>query len=1393
MALDVETLRFTAVFEDGASAGLAAATKRTDDLATATAAVDTVATRTGKTYEAVNRRLDEQAVLTAKVIKINRDHEQSVQAINRALEVGRVDQEQSIEQTRRAGLVRDQDLQKARDSAAAMAERFGVAGAAVAQAGVSAGASAFAMRQLGVQSMQAASSIASGQPIFTTLVQQGHQVVDVMLSTGTGFSLVGQAAKSVAAALLTPTAAAIAVGVAFAAIVIHASDLDAQSRALSINLRAVGRDGEIAASGLQSYVRVLQNGGIARNDAVSILSTLSRNPALGSAQIGQVAGLTADTATAVGTDPQTAAKRLGDAAGGSYSAIKSLDDELNILTADQRVAVRVMLEHGQRTEAVTLVMDQLNKQVKGLDHDALTPMTASLREMSNAWGSFADAVVKNGAVKWYLDYLASVVKGTTNIVTATGSSNSGSSVSQLQADMAKIETQLSSRDSYGDLQITGAARQILSDRVTGMRSEILGLTMSNQSFAGSPNDVGGSYVGTSGYGESQRQSKELQPSQQAVADAQRLARAGPAGRSTAQAEIDAENIIRDKGLTGLAMEEQRRLSLKKVIIEEGAARQEEMDVILRQTTAEMALVRASDEGRASMLRARAQAEAHAQAATKGGVAEAALADAILNRNAAQEASKGAQQLLDMNEQIAATEKLIVAEKSGDRATYYATLDQKIRDATKSLVANRDAATDPKIKAALTAEVVLMGQKIEKQQLLNADSDAAKQIRAGQGMLSDLKAEGELIGVSAEQRERELAALRTIRSLISGGKAADADSLTDTQKALVEQSRTIASANYQLRQQQSLYDGIAQAASQAFDQVGSAITNAFIGGQRAAVNWGNVARGVATSVIQQMLKLSVVNPLMNSFTGGSLPSLSMFGGGGLFSMGESARPSADFVGPMPADSGVGGLFSQGSGLSNAFNGSQSVFSGGSMMASLGGAAAGFGLGNMASSLMRTGNTQQGMVGSGLGGLAGAAIFGPIGGVVGGLLGGIVGSLFGPGKAHHGWSYDVTTDSTGMLGVDNAHIDSIAKEQYAADTAEMAKVNDWLKANGLKASGSYQVGGNNAGVMPGSLDTGFSALRFTSTDAKFNGQLAGREFSDPTNLNDFQTLVQQTIPALIGGDGSIKTAIDALTKTFEDAITKAKAFGLATDDLSAAQAKQTQAARDAIALVVSQAETGYQSRLLAATGHTAEANILNFDLQASQQRATAAKQLTDAFGDAYASTTDYARILGELNTALDAERKSVVDGPRLQAASAAMGVVSSLRTFAQGLSTSGASPLSPQAQLLSAQRQFDAVAGSAIQGDASSLSQVQSYATNLLTVSRNVNGSGLAYATDFSHVVDMLSQAASQSADTLTASFLAATTQNQTDQLVTAIGNLQDEVTKLRTEVAQNTSAPARVAA
>ena len=88
------------------------------------------------------------------------------------------------------------------------------------KAGASVGQLKFANQQLTVQFSQFVSGIATGQPILMTLIQQGHQVADVMWASGISMKEMAQGAVkmlgSAFSLLLTPVGAAITAFVAVA-------------------------------------------------------------------------------------------------------------------------------------------------------------------------------------------------------------------------------------------------------------------------------------------------------------------------------------------------------------------------------------------------------------------------------------------------------------------------------------------------------------------------------------------------------------------------------------------------------------------------------------------------------------------------------------------------------------------------------------------------------------------------------------------------------------------------------------------------------------------------------------------------------------------------------------------------------------------------------------------------------------------------------------------------------------------------------------------------------------------------------------------------------------------------------------------------------------------------
>jgi hypothetical protein len=227
-----------------------------------------------------------------------------------------------------------------------------------------------------------------------------------------------------------------------------------------------------------------------------------------------------------------------------------------------------------------------------------------------------------------------------------------------------------------------------------------------------------------------------------------------------------------------------------------------------------------------------------------------------------------------------------------------------------------------------------------------------------------------------------------------------------------------------------------------------------------------------------------------------------------------------------------------------------------------------------------------------------------------------------------------------------------------------------------------------------------------------------------------------------------------------------------------------------------------RLMNATPGVADLDkkLFAFDVNAQNEREDFSRNLLNIYGDAYATTAAYANRVALLEQVLGAERLQIVTESNdaivqktKDAQANAANAIQSLVQYATGLQTSDASPLSPQDKLTLSRDRFNAVSGAAAAGDYNSIQQLSGYADTFLSASREVYGSGAAYVGDFQRVLDVLGQVADVAPDTLTASVLATETRTQTAELVQELQNLKAAVDTVTTQLRQNQTAPARIAA
>ncbi|MEX2450084.1 MAG: hypothetical protein WD407_04445, partial [Rhodospirillales bacterium] len=172
----------------------------------------------------------------------------------------------------------------------------------------------------------------------------------------------------------------------------------------------------------------------------------------------------------------------------------------------------------------------------------------------------------------------------------------------------------------------------------------------------------------------------------------------------------------------------------------------------------------------------------------------------------------------------------------------------------------------------------------------------------------------LVGENVDVRTKEMALLRAKIDLQNRGI-----SLTSHQaQRELELTATIADRRSALERVQRAHEELAAFADRAFDRIGSAITEMFVQGERDAVDWRDVMRGVISEVIQEFIKLGAIAPIKNALFGSNSSTLSDVGGvfGKIFSsifhgggvVGETAGPgravpAAAFVGAPRLHNGL----------------------------------------------------------------------------------------------------------------------------------------------------------------------------------------------------------------------------------------------------------------------------------------------------------------------------------------------------------------------------------------------------------------------------------------------------------------------------------------------------------
>ncbi|AWK85024.1 phage tail tape measure protein [Azospirillum thermophilum] len=836
-------------------------------------------------------------------------------------------------------------------------------------------------------------SISAGLPIGQTLLTQTTQTAPAFaeMAKNAGLSTTAMIALGV------PMAAAVATIGSVALKLVQASS---EMRSFTAALKAGSQQAQVTAADLEGMVTALSHRGVARSDAVSILSTVSSvQQSLSKSQISQIADLAPDMAVKFGDAAEAFKKAVGYLTAG-IPGIRQAYEETGALSLAQYEAARAAYEHGNRTQALQIVLDGLKQKFDGLHHEALTPTQAALENIKTAYDDLATTAASHPITikilttggEW-LQGFADFLKNPSPEQFAKWQLGSnpmfgGGLIQVPKGPEVTSSPQSHEQNGHGVLPplapagtpVPGVKPSVLSNGMTPKEAgELSDLRHANDLLAQAMKKVG-----------AERQI--------AVAGAQAYTAAINAGKSP-QAAQNAQ----------LEAERMARVQLSAAIADQTAQ-------ITIQARESLNMADAYMQSAAAGERAAAMRQAQLDSLQSWIDVETRYRQ-ILNERAATQAATSAQALQTYQQEVAGREAVANATMQGVEAGYAAEMAEKVRIGTLTetiKLENASGETAEKLRKIIeekTAAILDDERAQKKQQIAQAIQQQKDQLELGQAQLR-------LMGASAEQRAVEIARLQAIIYLRNQHR----DIMDAESQAYIKNAEAIARQSLETDRLQAAYQELERFGDQAF----SSVIDAVVKGGDSTKTWANAVKGLATEFQTLALKMAVLNPIKNAVFGTNLPTAADFFGGGSIGLSRSSGTAAaggtggmGMLGTLSNIGSLGSLLGGGGGIGQSIisGASEAVFdltgsAGLSQGIGLGLDASPWGIiGSLGANLLGLGGKGGigGMVGGTLGSVAGGALggtmlgaelgmaAGPIGAVAGAFLGTVLGGMFGPGKS------------------------------------------------------------------------------------------------------------------------------------------------------------------------------------------------------------------------------------------------------------------------------------------------------------------------------------------------------------------------------------------------------------
>lgn len=439
----------------------------------------------------------------------------------------------------RAGKINATELAQAQNllkqSADRAAQAMGQQNAASGGKPAMFGLTPYAMQNLGYQINDIVTQLASGTSLTQTLAQQGGQLIQI-------FPRVGSA---IVAAFTNP--AILATVAAVGALVLglkEAADQAARLRDFEGALAATADSAAYQATNLAKAADQLERFGLKAEEAVKIVKMFARE-GLDPTRFMEFGKTAENMAIILGIDVPDAAEKLIDGMTGGYQAVKSLDNELNFLTATQREHIKTLFEQGKTQDAVNESMRILSDRYQVAADKQRGEWSDAVKSLGNAWDSFLKMLANTGVIQGMIGALDELGRRATSVFNRL---NNSTTLEDLNNDIRMFQRRIDELErgkiDFGDpLGLRGIQIREFQGKIAALVRERDALMAQDRQLEASSNvRVQNTERERKATQELEERTRRSADAQKEATDAQRLSAAEAQARAEAERELQQDAL-----------------------------------------------------------------------------------------------------------------------------------------------------------------------------------------------------------------------------------------------------------------------------------------------------------------------------------------------------------------------------------------------------------------------------------------------------------------------------------------------------------------------------------------------------------------------------------------------------------------------------------------------------------------------------------------------------------------------------------------------------------------------------------------------------------------------------------------------------------------------------------